>query len=220
MSGRKVAALYVEAGGVYYGLEDVDPWDEARDARLYDGPWPVVAHPPCARWSRLAGFTEARFGLKRREDGGCFLAALQAVRQFGGVIEHPAYSEAFSYYGLPKPNTYGGWTLSLMDGGASAYVEQGRYGLPVKKATWLYAYGVQRLADLEWGFTPDSEGERPNGPWGVMDGWRDQFGKRTEQWTPSTHRGGHHGLTATTPPAFRDVLLDMARSVALREAKQ
>ena len=43
-----VAALYVEKGGVYYGLPGVDPWDEERDARLYDGPWRVVAHPPCA----------------------------------------------------------------------------------------------------------------------------------------------------------------------------
>lgn len=25
-----VAALYVQRGGAYYGLEDVDPWDEAR----------------------------------------------------------------------------------------------------------------------------------------------------------------------------------------------
>ena len=38
-----VAALYVAKGGAYYGLPDVDPWDEARDARLYAGPWPVVA---------------------------------------------------------------------------------------------------------------------------------------------------------------------------------
>lgn len=44
-----IAALYVEKGGAYYGLEGVDPWDEQRDARLYDGPWPVVAHPPCER---------------------------------------------------------------------------------------------------------------------------------------------------------------------------
>ena len=64
-----VAALYVEKDGAYFGLEDVDPWDEERDARLYAGPFPVVAHPPCARWSRLAGFTEARFGLMRGDDG-------------------------------------------------------------------------------------------------------------------------------------------------------
>jgi hypothetical protein len=41
-----VAALFVETNGAYYGLPGVDPWDESRDARLYDGPFPVVAHPP------------------------------------------------------------------------------------------------------------------------------------------------------------------------------
>ena len=45
-----IAALYVQTGGAYYGLPDVDPWDEARDARLYAGPHPVVAHPPCGQW--------------------------------------------------------------------------------------------------------------------------------------------------------------------------
>jgi len=46
-----IAALYVVKGGCYYGVPDVDPWDKARDARLYAGPWPVVAHPPCERLS-------------------------------------------------------------------------------------------------------------------------------------------------------------------------
>ncbi len=36
-----VAALYVATGGCYYGLDDVDPWDLARDARTYAGPHPV-----------------------------------------------------------------------------------------------------------------------------------------------------------------------------------
>src|SRR3954463_12022794 len=90
-AGRRViAALYVETNGVYYGLPDVDPWDEARDARKYEGPWPGGAHPPCARWCRLAGFvehqTEGR--LQRGDDGGCFAAAVDAVRKFGGVLEH------------------------------------------------------------------------------------------------------------------------------------
>lgn len=208
--GRVIAALYVEARGVYADLPDVEVWDEARDARLYAGPWPVVAHPPCARWSRLAGFTEARFGLKRGDDGGCFEAALAAVRRFGGVLEHPAFSKAWDTYGLAEPIWREGWTLGL-DGGASCYVEQGRYGLPVKKATWLYAYGVQ-LPELRWGYTPDGEGDDVGG----MDAWRDRFKGRREQWQKGTHRGTHKGVTATTPPEFRDVLLNMARSAGVK----
>lgn len=42
-----VAAPYVEANGIYAGVPGIELWDEARDARLYAGPHPVVAHPPC-----------------------------------------------------------------------------------------------------------------------------------------------------------------------------
>lgn len=213
LSGSKVAALYVDPDGVYSGLPDVEVWDEARDARLYDGPWPVVAHPPCARWSRLAGFTEARFGLKRGADGGCFARALEDVRQWGGVLEHPAYSAAWPAYGLPKPTWHGGWTASLLDGGFVCYVEQGRYGLPVKKATWLYAYGVE-LPELRWGFTPDGDGDEPNGEWGGIANWRDRWerGRRLGEdgfWS----RERNSGLRASTPRELRDALLAMARTV-------
>jgi hypothetical protein len=194
----KVAALYVETNGVYYGLPDVDPWDEARDARLYEGPWPVVAHPPCARWSRTAALTEAWFGYKRGDDGGCFAAALDAVRKFGGVLEHPAYSAAWAKFGLARPS-YHGWTSSLFDDGWTCYVEQGRYGLPTKKPTWLYAVGVEP-ADLAWGYTPSDPVDviDPNGR-GGMHAFRNAVSKTA---------------SSRTPDAFRDVLLDMARSCA------
>jgi hypothetical protein len=48
-----IAALYIDRGGPYPKMADVDCWDEARDARLYPGPGPVVAHPPCGPWGRL-----------------------------------------------------------------------------------------------------------------------------------------------------------------------
>lgn len=216
-----IAALYVETNGVYYGLPNVEPWDEQRDARLYDGPHPVVAHPPCARWSRLAGFTEARFGYKRGDDGGCFAAALEAVRTWGGVLEHPAYSAAWDAFNLPEPIWKGGWTYGLF-GGATCYVEQGRYGLPVKKATWLYAEHVD-LPELRWGYEPDGDGDGPGG----MEEWRDRFGGRREAWIARApnravvdrdgdrrNRPSHLGLTTTTPPEFRDVLLAMARTAS------
>lgn len=194
----KVAALYVEQGGAYFGLPEVDPWDETRDARLYNGPYPVVAHPPCARWSRLAGFCEARYGLRVGEDGGCFASALAAVRRWGGVLEHPAFSKAWARFDLPRPDTkLAGWTVGL-DGGASCYVEQGRYGHPMKKATWLYAFGVA-LPELRWGHRPDSKGRlATNQDWrGGMDKWRDATGYK---------------VANATTPEFRDALLAMAQS--------
>ncbi len=113
----RVAALFVDPKGVYAGLPDVDVWDEERDARLYDGPWPVVAHPPCNRWSRLSA------GRRRGQDGGCFAAALAAVREFGGVLEHPAISQAWPAFGLPRP-TGSGWVRAFDDPGWVCEVDQ------------------------------------------------------------------------------------------------
>lgn len=193
-----IAALYVETNGVYYGLPDVDPWDEQRDARLYDGPWPVVAHPPCQRWCRFAPGIAAQYPeYPVGDDGGCFEAAVAAVRRFCGVLEHPAYSLAWDAVGITEPRWQGGWTASMC-GGWTCYVEQGRYGLPVKKATWLYAYGVD-LPELKWGWTSDAQAGDVR--WARVRYSGDEERPRVRQRD-----------VARTPPAFRDVLLDMARS--------
>ncbi len=48
----QVAALYIDPRGPYPTLLGAEHcWDAARDARSYDGPWPIVAHPPCGPWS-------------------------------------------------------------------------------------------------------------------------------------------------------------------------
>lgn len=197
--GHEVAALYVQAGGVYCGLPGVDPWDEARDARNYAGPHPVVAHPPCARWCRLAGLVEARWGHKRGEDGGCFESALEAVRRWAGVLEHPAYSDAWPAYGLPRPGRNGGWQAGFC-GGWSCHVEQHRYGHVAKKATWLYAFGVSELPSLRWGSCPDS---LPS----ALVSW---CGNRVSSGKSRPRVG--KAAASRTPVQFRDVLLGIARS--------
>jgi hypothetical protein len=193
-----IAALFVETNGAYYGLPDVDPWDEQRDARKYAGPWPVVAHPPCSRWCRLAGLVEARWGHKRGEDGGCFASALASVRRWGGVLEHPAFSDAFGAFGIPPPRP-GGWQRTI-DGGWSCHVEQGRYGHPAKKATWLYAHGVSLLPSLRWETLADRESQ-------ALVSW---CGNHTSKFDKRPRVGKR--IASQTPPAFRDLLISIARS--------
>ncbi len=191
-----VAAIFVDPKGCYAGLPGVELWDEARDARNYPGPHPVVAHPPCSRWCRLAGLVEARWGHKRGEDGGCFESALESVRRWGGVLEHPAYTDAWARYGLPDPG-YTGWQSTICSGWVT-YVEQGRYGHPAKKATWLYAHGIGDPPPLRWGIGHTGTHLVS---WSTInvskDDIRPRVGKRA---------------AAATPIEFRDVLLEIARS--------
>lgn len=194
-----IAALYVEPDGVYAGLPDVDPWDEARDARTYAGPWPVVAHPPCDRWCQMAPVNEARYGHKVGDDDGKFAAALAAVRRWGGVLEHPAFSLAWAAFDLPRPPTYGGWVMGFCSGWA-AHVEQRHYGHRARKATWLYAFGVVPPS-LRWGpgVPPEAwiSADRPRAE--LAAAGIGQLSKREAR---------------STPIEFRDLLLSIARGDA------
>lgn len=112
----RVAALWVQRGSVYKRLlGHAYCWDEDRDARTYDGPWPVVCHPPCGPWGVLAWRCR-----QSRLDG---IAAMEIVHRCGGVVEQPRGSQLFKQFGR------GGYVIHLM---------QGEWGFPAPKPTLLY----------------------------------------------------------------------------------
>ena len=212
--GRTVAALYVSATGSYANLPGVDCWDEERDARLYAGPHPVVAHPPCQRWGKLwAGqpLFIKRTGIRKvkGDDGGCFRSGLASVRRWGGVLEHPWGSYAWAHFGLNMPSRAGRWIAADFCGGWTCCVEQGRYGHYARKPTLLYAVGVD-LPELDWGI-----GESRLDP-AVIE----RMGlARAKRLGEVGSRGGGTDSTPRihTPTAFRDLLLSIARSAQPRE---
>jgi hypothetical protein len=151
----KIAALFVETDGCYYNIPNIDCWDEKRDARLYNGNYPVIAHPPCQRWGKMWFGQPLHVKLTgerkiKGDDGGCFKAALDAVRKYGGILEHPWGSHAWKHFGLNIPPREGGWIIADSFGGYTCCVEQGKYGHYARKPTLLYAVGVD-LPELLWG---------------------------------------------------------------------
>lgn len=206
-----IAALFVETNGCYFGLDGVDPWDEPRDARLYNGPHPVVAHPPCQRWGRFwHGSTRKPHQFKLGDDNGCFVAALNAVREWGGVLEHPADSHAWRFFGLRRPERFKGWQDAGDGVGWTCYVEQGHYGHMSRKPTWLYAAGVDRPA-LDW-----TKGEQRLHPVAL-----ERHGYEKARRIGMTSMVGGRDKTRirnATPVQFRDILISIAES-ALAQAR-
>ncbi len=202
---ESVAALFVATGGVYFEFAGVDPWDIKRDARKYAGPLPVVAHPPCERWGRYwGGGPSARVKRRLGDDGGCFDFALASVRTFGGVLEHPEASHAWAHHGLNTPPRAGGWISADFCGGWTCCVEQGHYGHPARKATWLYACDVE-LPELVWGPAPNRQR--------LDEGFHsraERAAARAAGLKPRKRLSRFECLS--TPPAFRDVLLSIART--------
>lgn len=198
-----IAALYVQHGGVYYGLPGVEPWGlPERDARQYAGPYPVVAHPPCARWGRYwGGGPSANYKRKLGDDDGCFAAALEAVRRWGGVIEHPEGSHAWRHHGLPVPRRGGGWQRDI-HGGWTCCVEQGWYGHRARKATWLYYVGPDPKP-LSWGKAP--------GDFVRLDDGFHSIEERRKAIKRGFAERLSHRERAATPEQFRDALLELVR---------
>lgn len=74
-----VVALYVDPLGLYPHLVR-DWYDEKRDAKLYEGPHPVVAHPPCGPWGSLRH-------LNQKQDASCGPHGVEMVRRSSDIAD-------------------------------------------------------------------------------------------------------------------------------------
>jgi len=198
---RTVAALYIDPRGPYPSMPGVECWDEKRDACLYDGPHPVVAHPPCGPWGKLRH-------LYGGQDRDCALRAVEQVRAFGGALEHPAGSKLWEHCKLPMTSVeldrYGGFSLE---------VEQVAWGHVARKKTWLYLCGIDRgevVRGIRTGGTPTH--------W--LSGGRAHSRKGSGGFAPPGIKICSAQQRRRTPPLFAAWLVSLARmsTVAQPEA--
>ena len=126
MSDKTVAVLFARSDSFYKSLPGVDVYDIDRDARSYSLCLPVVAHPPCRAWGKLSFFAKPR-----SDEKDLAFFALDSVRRFGGVLEHPKGSGFWSAADLPigsGVDSFGGFTVG---------VNQSWWGHRAEKATCL-----------------------------------------------------------------------------------
>lgn len=175
-------------------MPGIDAWDCDRDARLYCGDDPVIAHPPCRAWGVLRHFAKPR-----PDEKALAYFAVDQVRRCGGVLEHPYKSTLWSAVGLPKPgerDAYGGWTLP---------VSQFWWGHRAEKKTLLYIVGLEPnelpLIPFVLGVPSHVIAQSRAARNGTrlrkgMPGWRPECGKAEREHTP---------------PAFAAWLVETAR---------
>lgn len=186
---------------------DLDCWDAERDARKYEGPDPIVAHPPCGPWGRLRH-------LYRGDEHDCAPRAVGQVRRWGGVLEHPAGSllwnhgldPADEYIGLPEPDE----GVDRFDG-HTVEVNQVEWGHCARKATWLYIVGVAPSRVQELIDARPFPGREPT-HWISGGRGRGRKGKKAKTTpVPPGIKVCSAQQRRRTPPAFAEFLIAIAR---------
>jgi hypothetical protein len=127
-----VAVLFARQDSIYKTIPDCDVYDIDRDARTWQGGLPIIAHPPCRAWGSLRHFAKPR-----PDEKALATWAVDRVREFGGVLEHPMASTLWAAKGLPRPGAideFGGWTLPI---------SQNWWGHRAEKKTFLYIVGCR-----------------------------------------------------------------------------
>lgn len=187
-----VAALFVRADSCYKSIAGVEAFDMERDARTYDGPWPVVAHPPCRAWGRLRTFANPR-----PDERNLARLAVAMVREWGGVLEHPAGSTLWPAQKLPVPgqrDSFGGWTLAA---------PQKWWGHKAEKASWFYVVGCEPCA-------------APAIPLVLGDAAFVVQSRKREDYRPHISKAEREH----TPPDLAEWLVSLARICANNEARK
>lgn len=93
----------------------------------YSGTFPVIAHPPCAQWSRLHKFSKPDPFIKNLA-----VICYEKVMQNGGILEHPAGSHLFNYVNAD-------WSKIVS-------VDQHWWNFPGRKRTYLLFHNVKPLS--------------------------------------------------------------------------
>jgi len=186
-----ISVLFAARNSIYKTIPGLDVWDEDRDALKWPGGNPGIFHPPCRLFCAMKHLSTAPIAEKH-------LAywSIKQVREWGGILEHPAHSTLWEEKNLPKPGKKDihGFTFS---------VDQFWFGHPGIKRTWLYICGIQPK-DL------------PDYPIRIGHS-KNVFAGGSRKYIPGSR---HSGIRSATPIAFANWLVSVAQEVDFEAAEK
>lgn len=196
-----IAVLFARADSVYKAMPGLDVYDIYRDARSWAGGSPCIAHPPCRAWGGLSFLAKPRPDEKELATW-----AVDMVRRFGGILEHPERSKLWPEKGLPGPglrDAFGGWTLPIW---------QSWFGHKADKAPRLYIVGIEPAQlppiPLALGYGTHCVTKAP----------RRKDGTRKRRGEPGYRPELSKAAREHTPPALASWLVECARRIEERAA--
>lgn len=144
-----VPVLFVHQKSNYKKDNDFDCYDEKRNALNFKSKIPAIYHPPCRKFSRLRGLSCAPDSEKE-------LAywAIDNVRKYGGIVEHPHDSKLWKDKNVIKPGTYDEF------GGFTICIDQSWFGYYTEKRTLLYIVGCKMKDIPDYHFNLDIKQHR------------------------------------------------------------
>ena len=129
----KYTALFTRTDSIYKKKSHWDAYDQNRNALTYNGNNPVVCHPPCRTWGKLAHLASKA----KANESNLALWSIDKIRSVGGILEHPDGSKLFGKF-LPDVNTF-----NDNFGGFTILVDQYDFGHVAHKMTKLYFCGLK-----------------------------------------------------------------------------
>lgn len=130
MSEATVAVLFARSDSIYKSIPGCDVWDIERDALNWPG---GVSARGASSLPELGTPSPVRKAARGEKE--LALWAVNQVRKFGGVLEHPEGSTLWIAAALPAPgkqDDFGGWTVPI---------HQHSFGHRAEKSTLLYIVG-------------------------------------------------------------------------------
>ena len=190
-----IAVLFARADSNYKAIPGCDVWDIERNALCWPGGVPVVAHPPCRSWASLRHCAKPREGEKELA-----VWAVEQVRKFGGVIEHPVRSLLWPALNLPNGKIIDEHECFTL------VIDQNWFGHRARKRTKLYICGCKKKDIPSF---PIALGEATH----TVGLWS---GRDRARCRPSISKAEFEH----TPPALAQWLVDLARKCGNEKNKE